>query len=109
MDAQSVAITVGSSSLVLKADGTILEIEKTIPLDKLPKAVKQAIAARYPHAKIEKVEEVTKGEDGPVRYEVVVATEVVLSAKGQFIDNDDDDDEDEHPAKREKGEKRDKD
>ncbi len=43
------------------------------------------MAAKYPKAKIEKVEEVTKGEDGPVRYEVAITTEVVLTAKGKIV------------------------
>ena len=36
-------------------------------------------------AKIEKAEEVTKGEDGPVRYEVAITTEVVLTANGKIV------------------------
>jgi bile acid:Na+ symporter, BASS family len=74
-----------SVDVALKADGTILEIEREVPIDELPKAVKKKLAARYPNAKIEKAEEVTKGEDGPVRYEVAIRTEVVLTAKGKII------------------------
>ena len=61
-----------SVDVALKADGTILEIEREIPFDELPKAVKKKLAAKYPRAKIEKAEEVTKGEDGPVTYEVAI-------------------------------------
>ncbi len=82
-----------SVDVTLKADGTILEIEREVPVTKLPKAVKKALAARYPEAKIEKVEEITKGEDGPVHYEVVIKTEVVLTAKGKFVKAEEDDDE----------------
>ena len=91
--------------VAMKADGTILEIEKEVSLDQLPKAVKKALASKYPNAKISKVEEITKGEDGPVLYEVVLASEVVLNAKGKSVKSDDekanaksskkDDDEDE--------------
>ena len=74
-----------SVDVALKADGTILEIEREVPVDELPKAVKKALAARYPKAKIEKVEEIVKGEDGPVHYEVAIKAEVVLTAKGKFV------------------------
>jgi len=80
--------------VALKPDGTILEIEKEVPVSALPRAVKKALAARYHEAKIEKVEEVTKGEGGPVYYEVVITTEVVLSAKGKVIEAEEDEDED---------------
>ena len=82
-----------SVDVSLKADGTILEIEREVSLDKLPKAVKKALAARYPNAKIEKVEEIVKGEDGPVHYEIAIKAEVVLTSKGQFVKGEDDDDE----------------
>jgi hypothetical protein len=70
--------------VTFKADGTVLEIEREIPINEVPKAVKTALAAKYPKAKIEKVEEVTKGENGPVRYEVAIRTEVVLTAEGNI-------------------------
>jgi hypothetical protein len=37
---------------------------------------------------------VTRGEDGPVRYEIAITTEVVVDAKGKF--NKAGDEEDEH-------------
>lgn len=55
--------------------------------------VKKALAAKYPKAKIEKVEEVTKGESGPVRYEVAITTEVVLTAKGRIVNAKEEDDD----------------
>jgi Putative beta-lactamase-inhibitor-like, PepSY-like len=107
--------------VAFKADGTILEIEREIPFKQLPNQVKKALAARYPEAKIEKVEMVTKGEDGPAVYEIAIKTEVVLTAKGKFVqakEEDDekpsakakkskkgDDDEDDDDEKGEKGEK----
>jgi hypothetical protein len=113
-----------SVDVALKADGTILEIEREVPFDELPKAVKKKLAAKYPDAKIEKAEEVTKGEDGPVTYEVAIQTKVVLTAKGKIVkakeeedekpstkatkpkkDKDDDDEDDDDEGKAKKGDK----
>ncbi len=74
-----------SVDLALNADGKILEIEKEIPVNELPKAVTKRLAARYPGATIVKVEEITKGEDGPVHYEVAIKAEVVFTAKGKIV------------------------
>ncbi len=93
-----------SVDVALKADGTILEIEREVPFDEVPKAVKKKLAAKYPKAKIEKVEEVTKGEDGPVHYEVAITTEVVLTAKGKIIKAEEEEDEG-SSAKAKKGKK----
>lgn len=87
-----------SVDVALNADGKILEIEKEIPAEKLPSAVRKKLAARYPGAKIEKAEEVTRGEDGPVRYEVAIKAEVVLTAKGKVVRATEDDEDDEKPA-----------
>jgi Putative beta-lactamase-inhibitor-like, PepSY-like len=87
-----------SVDLALNADGKVLEIEKEVPVDELPKAVRKRLAARYPGATIEKVEEVTKGEDGPVRYEVAIKAEVVFTAKGKIVQAKEDDEDDEKPA-----------
>ena len=45
-----------------KEDGTILEIEKEIPVADLPKPVADALKAKYPKAKVAKAEEITKGK-----------------------------------------------
>ena len=87
-----------SVDMALKADGTILEIEKEVPVNELPKAVRKKLAARYPGAKIEKAEEITKGEDGPVRYEVAIKAEVVFTAKGKIVKAEEEDEDDEKPA-----------
>jgi hypothetical protein len=87
-----------SVDMALSAEGRILEIEKEVPADKLPGAVKKRLAARYPGAKIEKAEEVTKGEDGPVRYEVLIKSEVVFTAKGKVVKPRGEDEDDEKPA-----------
>ena len=84
--------------LALNAEGKILEIEKEIPVNELPKAVAKRLAARYPGAKIEKVEEITKGEDGPVHYEVSIKAEVVFTAKGKIVKPKGEDEEDEKPT-----------
>jgi Putative beta-lactamase-inhibitor-like, PepSY-like len=96
-----------SVDVSLKADGTILEIEREVPIEELPKAVKKKLAAKYPNAKIEKAEEVTKGEDGPVRYEVAIRTEVVLTEKGKIVQAKEEDDE--KPSAKSKKPKEDKD
>jgi hypothetical protein len=72
--------------VALKGDGTILEIESEIPVEKLPPAVKRALATKYPKAKIEKVEELIKGKGTPVLYEATILTEIVLSGKGKVIE-----------------------
>ena len=85
-----------SVDVAMKADGTILEIEKEIDADDLPKAVRKTLSGMYPKAKITKAEAITKGEDGPISYEVVITTEVVLNAKGKIAgakEEDDDDDD----------------
>jgi Putative beta-lactamase-inhibitor-like, PepSY-like len=89
-----------SVDVSLKEDGTILELEREVPIDELPKAVKKKLAAKYPNAKIEKAEEVTKGEDGPVRYEVAISTEVVLTEEGKIVQVKEE--EDEKPATKSK-------
>jgi hypothetical protein len=84
--------------VAMNAEGEILEIEKEIPVSRLPRAVKKRLEAKYPGARIEKAEEITKGEDGPVRYEVVLKAEVVLTAKGKIVKAEEDDEHDEKPA-----------
>jgi len=98
--------------VALKADGTIVEIEKEVRVHDLPKAVKKALAAKFPRAKIEKAEEITKGHNGPVHYEVAIKAEVLLTAEGQIVknkkekdeDEDEDDDHEKGGAKARKGE-----
>jgi hypothetical protein len=97
-----------SVDVSLKADGTILEIEREVPADELPEAVRKKLAARYPKAKIEKAEEVTKGEDGPVRYEVAITTEVVLTAKGKIVQAEEEEEDEKKPTAQAKKSKKDK-
>lgn len=94
--------------VALKADGTILEIEREIAFDEVPKAVKKKLAAKYPGAKIGKIEEVTKGEDGPVHYEVAISHEVVLTAKGKIVKAKAAEEDDEKPSAKAKSDEKDK-
>jgi hypothetical protein len=95
--------------VAFQADGTILEIEKEIPFKELPAQVKKALAAKYPEAKIEKVEIVTKGEDGPAVYEIVIKTEVVFTAKGKLVEAKEKKGDDEKPSAKAKKSKKDDD
>ena len=69
--------------------GKIVSIEKTIAVKDLPKAVAEAVTAKYPKATIELAEEVTEGEK--VNYEVQLVTadkkkvEVVLDPAGKIV------------------------
>jgi hypothetical protein len=100
-----------SVDVALDAEGKILEIEKEVPVSRLPAAVQKKLAAKYPGAKIEKAEEITRGEDGPVRYEVAIKAEVVLTAKGKIVRPTEDGEDDEKPSAkaRKKEKKEDKD
>jgi uncharacterized membrane protein YkoI len=72
-----------------KADGSIVSVEKEITAKDLPRAVAEALSAKYPGATYKKVEEVTEG--GKVTYEALLVTadkktlEVVLDPSGKVI------------------------
>ena len=78
--------------IVLTAEGQILAVEKEIAVKSLPKAVTEAIEAKYPKSSLKKAEEVTK--DRNVTYEVVIETaekktfEVELDPKGKFVEKE---------------------
>lgn len=57
-----------SRDLAIAKDGTLLEVEEEVSMDSLPAAVKSALMARAPGAKITKVESLTK-KDKLVAYE----------------------------------------
>ena len=61
-----------SVDAVLTPAGEFVAIEREMQVDDLPAAVTKAVAAKYPKSKIEKAEEVTKGD--LVTIEVVVKT-----------------------------------
>lgn len=116
-----------SIDVSVSEDGTIEEVEKEIAVADLPKAVTDAIQAKYPQAKIEEAEELTeyeeeeesdddqKGsddadekddadeEDGEVSYEVEIVTadgkslELEVSADGKEVEGEDATDDKEEP------------
>jgi hypothetical protein len=85
----------------LNEKGKIEEIETEIEVSKLPSAVADAVAAKYPKSTIKKAEEIVEFEDGKEEksYEVVVATtegksvEIKLDAKGKIEDDENDKDD----------------
>jgi len=58
--------------LLYLADGSVVEIEESVTVADLPAAVKGAVEAKYPKAKMAKAEKVTKGAD--ISYSVKVKT-----------------------------------
>lgn len=54
--------------LLFSADGTLLEVEETIPASDLPAVVREAVEKRAPGATIKRAERVTRGDT--VRFEV---------------------------------------
>ncbi len=84
-----------SVDAVFNAKGKVLEIEKEIPVSKLPRKVREELEEHFPGAKIEKAEAVTRGEHGPVVYEVDL--EAVLTADGKIVrGHEEADEEEEH-------------
>jgi uncharacterized membrane protein YkoI len=78
--------------VTFKADGSIVSVEKAIPVNDVPRAVVAGLDARYPKATIESAEEVTKGKDlKELSYELVITTvdkkklEIVLDSKGTIL------------------------
>jgi hypothetical protein len=75
--------------VTLKQDGTLVGVEKEITARDLPRAVSDALAAKYPRATFKKVEEITEGKK--VTYEVLLVTadkktlEVVLDPTGKVV------------------------
>ena len=75
-------------------DGTILEIEKEVPLKDVPEAVTKAVDAKYPKATIKEVMEVNKVKgktETPDHYEITIETadkktiEVIVSLDGKSV------------------------
>ncbi|MDY3558166.1 PepSY-like domain-containing protein [Gemmata sp. JC673] len=83
--------------VMLTPDGKITVIEKQLAAKDLPKAVTEALGAKYPKATLKTVEEVIKVKDGKEAldfYEVLVVTadkktfEVKLTAEGKITETD---------------------
>ncbi len=80
----------------IKANGTYINYEKAIEAKRLPKAVRNAIAKRYPKATLKEIMEETevKGKDEKLSaYEVVLVTsdnkevEVRVSPQGKILED----------------------
>jgi hypothetical protein len=79
--------------VTLTEDGKITELEKTIKVEDLPKAVSDALAEKYPGATCKKAEEIVKVSDGNEKlqaYELVITTgdkklEVTFGPEGKFV------------------------
>ncbi len=74
--------------LLLLADGTITEIEETIPESELPSAVTKSLHKKFKSFNIERAEKVTSGKK--VTYELAVESndkdyEVVLNKSGKIV------------------------
>jgi hypothetical protein len=90
--------------VTVEPEGKIVSIEREISSTELPKAIRQAVAARYPRSSYNRVEELLKGDGTLHAYEVLLLTaekdsvEVVLDLKGKIL-------KEETKKKKEKGEK----
>jgi uncharacterized membrane protein YkoI len=78
----------------IQEDGTVLEIEKEVAAKDLPKAVKAAVNAKYPGAKLKDIMEVNKvkgTKETPDHYEIIILTadneerEILVSLDGKSI------------------------
>jgi uncharacterized membrane protein YkoI len=78
----------------IQEDGTVLEIEKEVFSKDVPKAITDAIAAKYPKSTVKEVMEVNKvtgKEETPIHYEVELVTaeqkklEVIVSLDGKSV------------------------
>jgi hypothetical protein len=77
----------------IKEDGTVIEIEKEVDLDKVPAAVTRAVEAKYPKSTIKDVMEVNKVNgtvETPIHYEITIETaekkmEVIVSLDGKSV------------------------
>ena len=77
----------------VREDGTIVEVEKEVPAREVPKAVTQAVKAKYQNATIREVMEVNPvngGKETPDHYEVTLTDagkerEVELSLDGAKV------------------------
>jgi hypothetical protein len=87
-------------------DGTLVSVEKESAQKDLPKAVNDALTAKYAKAEIKKVEEITKGDK--VTYEVLLVTaekkqlEVVFDPMGKVLEEEKKDGKDDKDEKKDK-------
>jgi len=81
----------GKAEVDIAPDGTILQVEEIIPLDKVPAVVMKAFAARYPKGKATRAEKQTA--DKAVTYEIAfdlgsARKEATFDESGKFIDEE---------------------
>jgi hypothetical protein len=86
------------------ADGTIIQVEREIPVDSLPDAITKVVMDAYPDAEIDEAEEISR--DTTVEYEIVIEIgkkeiELLMATDGRILalqqeteEDEDDDDED---------------
>jgi hypothetical protein len=94
-DVYEVAIKDGKHKIevTVTPEGKVVTVEKEIAAEDLPKAVAEALEARYPKATIRKAEEISK-EDRVTAYEVLIVTadkkklEVSFDPKGKFLEEE---------------------
>jgi uncharacterized membrane protein YkoI len=78
--------------VTFKPDGTLVSVEKEITVKDLPRAVAEALDARYPKATVKKTEEVTEGSK--MTYEIHLVTadkkslEVVFDPSGKVVEEE---------------------
>jgi len=88
VDDQKVEVKLGEN-------GTILEIEKEIPVSRVPKAVSDAVKAKYADAEFKEAEEVLEGET--TTFEIVISSdgamrELKLAVDGKILEDEVEDD-----------------
>jgi len=81
----------GKAEVDVAPDGTILQVEEVIALDKVPAVVMKAFAARYPKGKATRAEKQTA--DKAVTYEIAfdlgsARKEATFDESGKFIDEE---------------------
>ncbi|HYE36578.1 PepSY-like domain-containing protein [Methylocaldum sp.] len=78
---------------VYRADGTLVETERTIKTSELPEPVMQTVKQRYPKAKVDEVFEVSNTDGKVIGYEVQIKEgkrerEVELDLNGNIQESD---------------------
>ena len=76
----------------LTPEGKVLQIEEVVPIDKVPTAVMNAFAAKYPKAKVDAAEKQTPAT-GPASYELGFSTsggrkEATFTEDGKFVEEE---------------------
>jgi hypothetical protein len=72
-------------------DGAVISVEESLPYDKVPQPVRDALLKEYPKAKVSMCEKVTKGET--IQYELLVRSgkqkyELVFNTDGTIVEKE---------------------